>query len=102
MDKIIVTTPTELVAIIQDSISKAIKEQSQKEAFPANPILSIDEASKYLNLAKQTLYAFTSKREIPFLKRGKKLYFRKADLELWLMEGKKKSIFEIKKDLDRK
>lgn len=60
-----------------------------------NTLLSLEEAAKFLNLAKQTLYGFTSKRLIPFVKRGKKLYFQKEALEKWLMEGKKMSKSEI-------
>ena len=59
-------------------------------------LLSINEAAKYLNLAKQTLYGFTSNRTIPFIKKGKKLYFKKSDLNIWLEEGKKSSIQQIK------
>jgi excisionase family DNA binding protein len=60
-----------------------------------NKLLSINEAAKYLNLAKQTLYGFTSNRTIPFIKKGKKLYFKKSDLNIWLEEGKKSSIQQM-------
>jgi excisionase family DNA binding protein len=46
--------------------------------------LGITEAAHYLNVSKPTLYSLTSKREIPHLKRGQKLYFIKADLDQWL------------------
>ena len=35
--------------------------------------LTITQAAEYLNLATPTIYGFTSKNEIPFLKKGKKL-----------------------------
>lgn len=46
--------------------------------------LGITEAAQYLDVSKPTLYSLTSKREIPHLKRGQKLYFIKADLDQWL------------------
>ncbi|HOZ51409.1 MAG TPA: helix-turn-helix domain-containing protein [Chitinophagaceae bacterium] len=62
--------------------------------------MNTKEACNFLNLAKPTIYSLTSKRKIPFIKKGKKLYFKKADLEVWLNEGKKKTTFEIEIGLD--
>lgn len=47
--------------------------------------LSLNEATHYLDISKATLYLLTSKREIPHLKRGQKLYFLKTDLDQWLL-----------------
>jgi len=49
--------------------------------------LTIDEAADYLKLARQTMYKMTSKKEITFFKRNKKLYFKKSDLEAWIQQG---------------
>jgi excisionase family DNA binding protein len=95
MSDIILTTPNELRALIQTSIREAISESSTEKNRPLKEILTISEASEYLNLAKQTLYGFTSKNEIPFLKRGKKLYFQKGDLDRWLQAGRKLTKDEI-------
>jgi excisionase family DNA binding protein len=103
MEKLIVTTPNELENLIQATISKAFSDYGIKNTLhEENKIFSIQEASSFLNLARQTLYGFTSKNEIPFIKRGKKLYFRKIDLEKWLLEGKRKSNAEILSDLEIK
>lgn len=89
MSNIIFTTPSELEALIQNSIRKVLNEAKEMPSEGSKDVFTIDEASKFLNLAKQTLYGFTSKNLIPFIKRGKKLYFRKADLNQWLLEGKR-------------
>ncbi len=60
-----------------------------------NSLLTIGEAAVYLNLAKQTVYGYTSQRVIPFIKKGKKLYFEPAALDNWLLEGKKQTQAEI-------
>lgn len=100
MGNVIVTSVDELKDLIQNVIRKSFEEFGNKQSNQEQDRnLSISEASEFLNLAKQTLYGFTSKNEIPFLKKGKKLYFRKSDLEEWLQEGKKKSRSEILKDL---
>ena len=101
MDKIILTTQNELENLIQNSVRKAMSEQVGKPETPKTDFLNLKEAAKYLNLANQTIYGLTSKNEIPFLKRGKKLYFKKSELENWINEGKRKSVAEIKKELDR-
>lgn len=94
--KIIITTENELDILIQNSVRKVINENRNLQADSNyNDILTLTEACEYLNLAKQTLYGFTSKNEIPFIKRGKKLYFKKSDLEKWLMEGKQLTKAEI-------
>lgn len=97
MADIIYTSRNELEEIIQLSVNKAISEY--KKDAPQDQILTIQEATVFLNLARATLYGFTSKNEIPFIKRGKKLYFRKSELEKWLLEGKRRSKSEIAKDL---
>ena len=95
MSQIIVTTHAELDILIQNSIRKALNEQTKFQDTSGIKMLGISEACEFLNLAKQTLYGFTSKNEIPFIKKGKKLYFRKTDLEQWLMEGKQLTKNEI-------
>lgn len=100
MTQVILTSKDELENLIQTSIRKVLGEQGKQNSNnEQDKIFSVKEAAAFLNLATQTLYGFTSKREIPFIKRGKKLYFRKSELESWLMEGKKRSKFQIEKSL---
>jgi excisionase family DNA binding protein len=60
--------------------------------------LTIQEASALLNLAKQTLYAKVSKNEIPYSKRGKKLYFLKSELTEYISSGKKKTSEDLMRE----
>ena len=91
MDKIIISTPLELSNLIEDTLKKVLQQSTLQTAENNSQpeLLSISQASEYLNLAKQTLYGFTSKGEIPYLKKGKKLYFKKSELTKWINEGKK-------------
>ena len=87
----------DLIAFAQSLISQtSIKATSPSVSH--KEIMSIDEAAKLLNLAKQTLYGMTSRNEIPFVKRTRKLYFNRTDLESWLQEGKRKSKAEIEQE----
>ena len=47
--------------------------------------LNIEEASQLTGFTKQHIYRLTSTRQIPFYKRGRKLFFDKAELERWLL-----------------
>src|SRR6187549_1719192 len=49
-------------------------------------VLNFDQASNYLSLSKSTLYKMTSERNIPHFKRGKRVYFKRNELENWLTE----------------
>ena len=46
--------------------------------------LTIEECAMLTGYSVQTLYTFTSKREIPHFKRGNYLYFSKQEVEKWL------------------
>lgn len=89
----------DLIAFAQSIINQT----SMKVAAPSPPvkeILTLEEASEYLNLAKQTLYGMTSKNEIVFFKRSRKIYFRQSDLEKYLLDGRRKTKDEIAADAD--
>ena len=45
--------------------------------------------------AKQTVYLWVHKRQIPHYKSGKKLRFLKKDVDAWLKNGRRKTQTEI-------
>ena len=64
--------------------------QSLKKEGPTasiNNLLDVDEACAFLKMARPTLYAKTSRNEIPHIKRGKKLWFEPERLQEWLIHG---------------
>src|SRR5688572_26142402 len=85
----------EFKELIKASIAECLTENSAAFKDEANKLFSIKEAADFLNLAPQTLYGYTSNRTIPFIKKGKKLYFRRSDLDKWLMQGRKLTMEEI-------
>lgn len=93
--------PFEVIEARLCSIENLILDLKHKpiQVEPTDKLLTIDEASEFLSLAKQTLYGLTSKGEIPHIKRSKRLYFTKVDLLEYLREGRVKSNSEIKADV---
>lgn len=63
-------------------------------------ILTIEEVADYLNLSKSAIYKMTSRKEIPFYNPGgKKIYFKKADIENWVFSNKTSSVDEFENEI---
>lgn len=49
--------------------------------------LNVGQAAAFLNIAKQTVYQLNMEGRLPSIKKGKRLYFREADLIAWIEKG---------------
>lgn len=94
---LVILTPEQLAELISQSVKNALAEQAAPQSRPhaAHEYLNMAEASKYLQLPQNTLYAYCHERRIPYTKRGKRNFFLRADLDLWLESDRKKSVREI-------
>jgi len=52
-----------------------------------NKLLTVQDAAKLLHITVPTVYSKVSKGEIPFMKRGKRLYFSQVDLMRYVKGG---------------
>ena len=60
-------------------------------------VLSIEECATFTSLSVAHLYRLTSQRTIPFYKpMGGKIYFKKSEIENWLLQGRQSTDSEIK------
>lgn len=56
-------------------------------------VLSFKEACEFLQLSSSTLYKLTCTNQVPhFCPTGKKLYFKRVELEDWLLRNRKTEI----------
>lgn len=63
-------------------------------------ILSFREALGYLDVSKSFLYKLTSNRGIRFTKpNGGKIYFRKSDLDNYMLSNEQKSKLEVEEEI---
>ena len=85
---------TDISERVTANILKAVQNNNPKTEQPEQ-LLTIQEAAEFLSLTVPTLYSKTSKGELPFMKRGKRLYFSRTELLDYLKEGRKKSNAEI-------
>lgn len=93
----------QLSNLIQSSVRKVLTEtppQTVDTCDHPEQLLSIDEAAEFLRLAKPTLYSKVSKNELPYMKRGKRLYFSRTELMDYLKKGRIKSKEEIEQEAD--
>lgn len=50
--------------------------------------LNVDQAAEFLDLAPVTIYAKVRNSEIPYIKRGRRLYFSTYDLQKYMRDGR--------------
>ncbi len=67
---------------------------------PIAEVLNLNQAAEYVSLSKSAVYKKTSERNIPHFKKGKKLYFKRIELDEWLTENKISTHPEIEKEAD--
>jgi len=75
--------------------------QEQQTAEEPDKLLTIRQAAEFLSLSVPTIYGKVSKRELPFMKRGKRLYFSRSELMDYLKQGRRKTNHEIEEDVEK-
>ena len=79
--------PQDIKAIVEELIESLKPALSSKEGSGRNEddtIFDVDELVAYLKVSKQWIYERTHLKEIPHLKMGGQLRFRKRDIDRWL------------------
>lgn len=63
-------------------------------------LLTVQEAAQFLKLTVPTMYSKVSKKKLPCMKRGKRLYFSSTELMEYVKQGRKKSYAEIEQEAE--
>jgi excisionase family DNA binding protein len=85
----------ELETIIEETLKRILADYKTESLSKKNDeFLTIKEAAEYLKIVVPTIYGLVSRSSIPFMKRGKRLYFSKDELNKWIKTGKKRVVFE--------
>lgn len=104
MDKtVFISLPIEdLQTVIIDCVNSCLKNNTQEQLTTEQPeqFLTIQGAAQFLNLAVATIYSKVSREELPFMKRGNRLYFSSIELMEYLKQGRHKSNAEIEQEVD--
>jgi prophage regulatory protein len=67
-----------------EEILRKLNDIQRAVQLSVKEILTIDEAAISLGLAKSYIYKLTCLKQIPYYKNGRKVYFRKSELEDWM------------------
>lgn len=87
---IIQLSDEEIRILFREELQSFFAERKIRESSSElEEIGGINLAIEITGLAKPTIYGLCSKRKIPHLKRGKKLYFSRNELLRWLTAGKR-------------
>lgn len=82
-------------AITLQQLSDKIDKLQVITTIGVKEMLSIEEAAVFTDYSSSYLYKMTSERRIPHFKRGGRLFFKKSELEHWLMSNKVMSEAEM-------
>jgi excisionase family DNA binding protein len=83
--------PTEINNKLE-GIFNVLREKSSQQ----REILNIQQAAEYLSLSRSHLYKLTCNHLIPFYKpTGKKIFFKKIDLDSWMLRNRHATTEEI-------
>jgi excisionase family DNA binding protein len=78
-----------------DYIERLLVKQNKLPESQAEELLTVKETAELLSLTVPTIYSKVSRRELPFMKQSKRLYFSRVELMDYLKAGRKRTNAEI-------
>jgi excisionase family DNA binding protein len=86
----------ELRAIFRQEIESVLSQHKSNSPQPeSDEIGGIALAQEITGLARPTIYGLVSQSKIPCMKKGKKLYFSRTELNDWIRQGRRKTADDI-------
>lgn len=76
----------------------SIEQLLSKQVLLQKEVLSLSEACEYLNVSASYLYKLTCTNQVPhYVPTGKKIYFKRSELDAWLLRNRQSSDSDIEK-----
>ena len=101
--EVIVATPELLRLILREEL-ELFRQFNPLQALPQHEagktIFNLDQFCEYTGLSKQSAYKLTGKGLVPHSKRGKRLYFDKAEIDAWLLQNRVGNVSETESKAD--
>ena len=92
----------DLLSIKMDNIEKLLLEKKDlQQSESEDQLLTVEQTAKFLNLTIPTIYSKVSRKELPVMKQGKRLYFSQIELMEYVKRGKKLSNYEIEQEANK-
>jgi predicted DNA-binding transcriptional regulator AlpA len=93
--------PNAVAEILQgQSELKALLLQKANNKPEIETPVQLNEVVPLTGLTKPTLYGYVQRNEIPYHKKGNRLYFFKTEIIDWIKTGKQKTLKELEADTD--
>ena len=67
---------------------------------PEKEILTVEDVCQKLGLKKGSVYNLTHRQQIPYYKRGQRIYFDRNEIDEWIRSDRRKTIKELQNDAD--
>jgi excisionase family DNA binding protein len=91
--------PFELILERLDRIEKAINNLNPSDTINVEEkTMDIIELANYIKVAKTSIYGLTNQKKIPYYKLGKKLHFKKSEIDEWIFSKRIKTRDDIEKE----
>ena len=81
-------------------LEKLVTQQNNNSQISNSKPMTAKELGIYLNLSVYTIYGLVHKRSIPFIKKGKRLYFQKRVIDEWLEYSRQLTKEELEVNAD--
>lgn len=86
--------------LILDKLTE-IANKLDEQNLLKKPVINFNDACKYLDVSPSHLYKLTSARQIPhFCPQGKKLYFKREELDEWLLRNRQSTSQEAEQQVE--
>jgi excisionase family DNA binding protein len=91
--------PFEIILERLNSIEKAILYLSTNGSLAhINDPMDVKDLSAYLKMSASAIYKFTSQGTIPHYKNGKRLFFKREEINEWIFNNKIKTLEDIDRE----
>ncbi|MGY0391942.1 helix-turn-helix domain-containing protein [Bizionia sp. KMM 8389] len=83
----------------QNELRALLLQKAHSKPETEMPIL-LDGVLSLTGFSKPTIYGYVQRNEIPFHKKGNRLYFFQSEIIDWIKQDKQKTIKEVETDVD--
>ena len=96
--------PFELIIERLNAIERLLYQLKERQTNMNGPVkdenewMNVKQIAEYLSLTVPTIYSKISRRELPYYKRGRRAYFKKKDIDDWILQARRKTVAEIEQE----
>ncbi len=85
----------DLAYIKNHLLNQAATTAAPEITAPEKELLTVADVSQMLDIASGTIYNMTSTQQIPFFKRGGRIYFDREEINEWIRNDRRKTVKQL-------